>query len=371
MFLLGLLATICYVPGYTGTSIPTQWVFLSCALPFSLWRNGPFHFLHILGIAFVAYALLAATWATNYHTAVLGVWYVLIWALSFWLGSVSTSLTSLWKGVAVGLAISNGVALAQALDFVPVEQADPYHYAGLLFNHTVQGAAIALTIIALVAHRLWWYILPLPLGLILSGSRGSFLILGLTAVARYIHWLVALALLIAGSLLYLFYLDPADSNRLQLWGYALHGLTLLGWGPNTFDDVYYTGTDKLTGGLQIFRAGFTHNDYLQLWFEFGIAALVPYTILAFTLLARSAPDWPVAFAFAILSTFYFPLYCPLLAFLGALTAGHICRRYDPLWSIGFVWGPGLVRRAPAIKSTMDRSRCEGLPLVPRTSQSEG
>ena len=58
MFLLGLLLPICFIPGYTGASIPSQWVLLSLVLPAALWRRGyrltP---LHLLGLGFIAWAV--------------------------------------------------------------------------------------------------------------------------------------------------------------------------------------------------------------------------------------------------------------------------------------------------------------------------
>ncbi len=164
-------------------------------LPLFLWRNGVPTPQHFAWLAFLAYACLGFAWAQNSHTSVLGLWTAFIWALSFWLGSTLSSLTQLWRGLALGLSISSGVAIAQALDYTPVEVATD-QYAGLLFSGTVQGASIALVLIALWCHRQWWYMPPLVIGLILSQSRGAFLILGLFAIARYTHWLLSAAILI-------------------------------------------------------------------------------------------------------------------------------------------------------------------------------
>lgn len=320
MFLLGLLLPICFVPGYTGASIPSQWALLSVALPIALWHSHPSPWL----LTFLGYALVSSMWAASFYTTTLGLWYVGIWTLSFALGSSLPSLCDLWKGLAIGLSISSLVALSQALGYESVEVIEE-QYAGLLFNSTVQGTCIALVLIALASHRLWWYMPVLVLGLILAGSRGSFLILALAVAVRYTHWLFALACLIFGSLAYTFAVDPADTQRLIIWGQALRGLSFFGWGPDSFNDIYYMGIDHATGRPTVFHAEFVHNDYLQLIFEYGIGASFVFGVYAIAAVQTRSADWPVLFAFLCLSTFYFPLYTPITAFIGAVVTGHLLR----------------------------------------------
>ncbi len=364
MFWLGLLLPVSFVPGYTGASIPTQWVVLSCILPFALWRRAPFGLIHRLGLCFLGFALLSAIWATNAYTSALGIWYVLIWGLAFWLGSSLRSLTDLWKGLAIGLSISSIVAIAQSLGHTPVETLDNDAYPGLLFNSTVQGTTIALVLIALATERLWWY-MPIPaIGLILAGSRGSFLILGIAAIARYTHWLVVVAALSLTALACTTWLDLADSLRLAIWGQAIRGLSIFGWGPDSFNDVYFIYKGKL------FHGEFVHNDYLQLWFEFGIGSLVPISILALALSRTLSPTWPVLVAFAALATFYFPLYAPITAFLGPLLTGHLLRGYDPVWAFGTYRRSIKLSRLEAARSANAIPSRGYLPLVPRDSHTE-
>lgn len=369
LFALGLIAAVCYVPGYTGASIPSQWVFLSIVLPFGLWRQGPFHPFHVLGLVFIAYALALAPWLRATYTSTLGIWYVLIWGLGFWLGSTSTSLRGLWQGLALGLTVSSGVAIAQALDYAPVEALHD-QFPGLFYNCTVLGAATALTIIGCISHRLWWYLPGLAPALLLAGSRGSFVILGLTSIARWVHWSAAIVVMVVGLAYFTYALDPADSQRLQIWGVALSGLSWFGRGPDSFNDVFYMAKDKLTGQPIIIHPEFIHNDYLQLWFEYGIGAIAIYGIYAAVLTRRAECDWPVFFAFAVLGLFYFPLYCPLLALVGSLLAGHLLRSYDPLWAIGNRWGPNLISWYPNQRSDIDLARRQGLSLEPRHSYTE-
>jgi hypothetical protein len=367
MFAFGLLIAVCFVPGITGASIPTQWAVLSIILPLTLWRAAPFTALHFFGALFCGYACLSALWATNYHTSVLGLWLVFIWALSFRLGSSLPTLISLWKGLAIGLSISSAVAVAQALDYEPVITS-PNMYAGLLYNLTVQGMSIALVLVALAAYRLWWYMPMLVLGLILSGSRGAFLVLATTAIARYIHWLAAIACLILGAAAFTYLLDPSDSQRLTIWGYALRGLSVFGWGPDSFSDVYY-----LTPGTElanIIHPEYTHNDYLQLWFEYGIGSLAIFILGAMALAQVTSREWPVAIACAIAGLFYFPLYCPITAFIAAVVAGNLSRDWALYGPLGHTRGPDLLSWNTPRGPIYDNPRSDIVSLVPRNSHSE-
>lgn len=361
MFWLGLLLPVCFIPGITGASIPTQWAVLSLILPFSLPHAGWITLWHRLGIVFLTYAILSVAWSVNYYSAVYGLWLAAIWALAFWYGSTKVYLEPLWKGLALGLTASTGVAIAQALEFVPVVTNDTYSYAGLLFNSSLQGVCIALVLIALITYRLYWYIPSLAIGLILSGSRGGFLILTIAAIARYVHWLAALAALILGALAYTYFGDLADSQRLQIWGITTRILSPFGYGSGSYVDIFYIAKSKDL----LFHPEFVHNDYLQLWFEYGIGSIFIWAILAAALTRTEDPNWPVLVGFATLTLFFFPFYAPIPAFIGCVVAGHILRRYDPVRDYSNRRGPNLLSRSPDLQPRTDPAWREAIPLEPR------
>jgi hypothetical protein len=363
MFLLGLLLPICFVPGYTGATIPTQWALLSCVLPFSMWHGEPAFYLHRWGALFVAYAFASALWAGSVYTSVLGLWYALIWALSFWYGTQSVSLTPLWKGLAIGLSISTLVAMAQALDYEPVNVGD-FQLAGLLFNSSLAGVCIAITLGACICEGLWWYTPLLWLGLLLSQSRGAVLILSIMLITKYVHWLAALAMLAAGSLYFAFGHDVADNMRLQVWGYAIRGLTVFGWGPDSFSDVYFFWHHGASAP-RLYHAEFAHNDILQLWFEFGIAALVPYTALVLGIARSRHSLWPVLLGCGTLVLFYFPLYTPLTAFILCVLTGHILRDYDWLRRERDECRSAVLSGAFVPRPVYDIASREDIPMEPR------
>lgn len=362
MFLLGLLLPICYIPGLTGASIPTQWALLSIAFAISLWRepSTPPSSLHYLGLGFLAFAALGLLWAPNLWDGLYALWLVLLWALSFRLGSATASPANLYRGLAIGLSVSSVLAIFQWFGYSTIPTANGSNIAGLLFNRTVLGATTALVILGLISERLWLYIPMLLPGLILSGSRGGWLILMVGLLAR-MHILIALGLTLACALALSFVPDSSDALRLQIWGVTLRGLTLFGHGPGSFTSLYFPA------GPALIHPEFVHNDYLQLWFEFGVGALVPIAILTVAIAwSRS----PIPIAFACLAAFYFPLWTPLTAFIGCFVVGHALR--------GFSWDRLLVRRCrPDLVSWLDpaqfiarQARRHPLPPLSRTTQSE-
>lgn len=366
MFWLGLLLTICYVPGYTGASVPTQWAVLSIVLPLGLWRVAPYTPLHKLFLIVITYALLSFAWSINLYSAVWGLWMLIIWFLAFHWGTLLDDLRPLWRGLAVGLYASVAIALAQALGYAPVEAADPYGPAGLFFNSTLFGVTLGLILTALANHRLWWYMPPLALGLILSGSRGGIVVLAVGLIARYLNSLAAIATLSIMACVASFSLDLADSQRLQIWGVTLDALSFWGQGIGSFADLYFVRHTKLL----LLRPEYAHNDLLQLTFELGIFAFAIAAIPTLALAARRNPEHPVLLAWCVLSTFYFPIYAPLTAFIGFVLAGHACRDWVGIRDNLDRWGQYLIPWIKDEQPITNDPRREALPLVPRATHSE-
>ncbi len=316
MWLIGLILPICYVPGYLGASIPTQWVVLWAVLPLALWRPAPVNFLHLLWIVFLAYALVAFTWTPNTGLSIFAVAIAAVWALSFWLGSLPESLRPLWKGLAIGMSASSAVALLQVAGINPVMTA--WGYPGLFVNPTVSGAAAALVLVALIQHRLWFYIPGALPGLVLAQSRGAWLAVVLAMLCRYFDWRAAVSTLAAAGLAFYLWQGPSDIVRLQIWQLAAMHLSPLGAGPGTFGAL----------GIQTGQMGLVHNDYLQIVFEYGVGSLAIFVIMGAALAQTERTEHPVLVAFLALGLFWFPLYSPLTAFIGTAVAGHLVRDWS-------------------------------------------
>jgi hypothetical protein len=294
---------------------------LSILLPLALWRSGPMTPLHWIGLLFIAYAAVRVFYAPLFADSVYGLWLVCIMALSFWLGSTMDDLRKLYAGLAVGASVSSMVAVFQyfGVSVVPYVTPTP---AGLYVNSVVQGTVLALIVVALVSERMWLWV-PLPiLGIALSGSRGAWLALAAGLLAAYVRraW-VFVILGAAGLLLLMQPLSSSDVLRLTIWTAAVHNFTWLGWGPGSFFSwlLWYDNNS--------IYPEYAHNDALQLVFEYGIAAVLPFSIFAFVLTRNSDRMWPVIVAFVTAGCYSMPLYMPVASFIGLVTAGRIVRSW--------------------------------------------
>ena len=324
MFVLGVVVSLCFIPGWTGAIIPTQYAVLSAVLPFTLWRQGQITIFHWLGIAMIAYATASLAWNADFYGGVYGLWLACIMALSFWFGSTLHSLRDIYAGLAVGAAISSMIAIVQALGYqpLPVDTA-PGKFSGIYFNTVVQGSVLTLLFIALLSERMFYWAFPLLPGIALSGSRGAWLALAIGVVALYVRkiWLLIFVIIIGAIILWLPH-SPSDAQRLWFWQAAFNELTFFGNGVGSFASQMYSD-----GKTPVYPE-FVHNDPLQLAYEYGVMALVPATIFGFVLFRTKEREWPVFLVFITMSLYYFPLYSPITAFAGLLIAGRLVRSWN-------------------------------------------
>jgi len=359
MFYLGLLLPVCYVPGFVGAYIPTQWVVLSCLLPFALWRGGTFPPPALAGLATLAWSALSLLWAPNPIDSIYGLWLFAIWALSFWLGCTITDFRPLWQGLALGMAVNGAVALIQWWGYVPVETGT--RISGLFFNSTLLGACATLVIIACVSQRQWLHALGCAPALALSGSRGAWAVLTLTLLTRYLRLRYVLLTAVLGAIALLLAAGRFDSNsdtdRLLIWGMALRNLTPWGNGIGSF--VAYLIYD----GRMVYPER-AHNDYLQLLFELGLGAVPILWLYVLALTQRHSDHWPILFAVVLFSTFYFPLWAPIPAFIACVVTGAMLHDRHLAW-LGRVHGRyvDLSRHDPRPPRAPHRGG-EALPVPP-------
>lgn len=329
MFWLGAIVSLCYVPGFTGAYIATQWPLLSLVLPFFLLRSGVLTPLHWLGLLFIAYVVTRVGYAPAPSAGVFGAWLITIMGMCVWLGTTLTDLRELYKGLAIGAAASSAVAIFQRFGFDGIPQTSSMP-AGLYVNSVQQGTVLALLAVALVSERMWLWVLPLLPGIALSGSRGAFLALavGLLACCTRRLWVFGLVAAV-GAFYFLSPLSSSDTQRVLIWSVAWHNLTWLGWGPGMF----YTILIPQDGAAPFFPE-YAHNDALQLAFEYGIIALLPVGILAAALWRTDAREWPVVVAFVAAGCYSMPLWMPVASFLSLVAVGRVLCSYGVACSDG-------------------------------------
>lgn len=356
MLPLGLLLTLSFIPGWTSASIPTQWAVLSAVLPCTLWHRGAFGPGHWLGLTSLLYAAASVLWSPTYLDGLNGLWHTSILALSFWLGATTYQFERLFKGLALGLGVSSAAALAQYLGWTAIPTSDPEfgHPAGLFFNSTLLGALCAITTLGLVEFRLWPYILlPLP-GLLLSQSRGAWAITIFGLLSRIIPFPILIGLGASFAILLTLHPTQSDIQRIYLWHLAWDHLTLFGHGAGSWSTVYYVAYDTLFHSpVRLTQPTFTHNDYLQLWFELGIGAIPIYALLALALTQTHHTGWATLLSCAVLALFYFPLQTPVTAFILCALAGrsvaswHLTGPLSPYRRPDFLSWPTPLRPSPA------------------------
>lgn len=320
MFYLGLIVATCYVPGYTGALLPTQWAVLSIVLPWFLWRPTTSGSMLWLGVMVLGWATLSVIWSSSPLDAAYGLWHLTVLALCFRLGTTAIDLPALFKGLALGLSVSSAVAVAQAFGYQLVDAAIDTAPGGLLFNPTVLSACIAIVLVGLFELRLYRWAPTLLPGLWLTHSRGGWFILGAGIASRVLpRWTILLGTAALTTAIIL-WPNSSDFDRLEIWGNALRHLTLWGNGIGSFNSFFYIMHD--INGPHIMHPGFVHNDYIQLWFELGVGAIPIYAILAIALTRSDYVLGGTLLSVAILALFYFPLGCPVIAFIGCVLAGN-------------------------------------------------
>jgi hypothetical protein len=322
LFWLGLIVATCFVPGYTGAIIPTQWAVLSILLPLGLWRSGVMGPIGLLGLAILAFGALSMLWAPNTWDAGFGLWLLCIWAMAVWFGSTVDDFRPLWQGLAVGLWVSSAIAIFQALGYQPVlTYAD--HPSGLFYNSTLLGASACLVILALVSQRQWFYIPGVLPALVLAQSRGAFLVLTLALLTRWLRVRYILCAMALAALVLVLTLNGLETDsdlvRLTVWGATLRELNLFGHGIGSFV------TFLIATPSRMLYPGTVHNDYIQLWFELGIASLAIVALYALALSCRTSDHWTIFFAFFLFGFFYFPLWTPVPSFMACMVAGAMLR----------------------------------------------
>lgn len=320
MFWLGAVVSLCYVPGVTGAYIATQWPMLAVLLPFALFRKGPFTVFHAIGLAFVAYAFVLWPHSPAPYASVFGLWLIVVMALAVWFGTTITDMRQLYAGLATGCAVSSVLAVLQffGIETVATTSENP---AGLYVNGVQQGTVLALVAVALATERMWFWLPPLVPGIALAHSRGALVILfiGLLGCGVRRVWVFG-AVIAAGAFYLLTPLSNSDAERLEIWRVAWHSLTWFGWGPG----VFYTIALPRNGAFS-FYPEYTHNDGLQLLFEYGAAAALPFGIFAYALWRTDVREWPIVLAFCTAACFSMPMFMPMASFLAFVAVGRVLR----------------------------------------------
>lgn len=345
MATFGFLLATCFIPAWTGAAIPTGWVLLSCTLPFLLWRRVELSYEHAIGLLFLAYAFLSLTWAPVYVQGVFDLWGLSILGAAFAFGWACSSANRLYVGLAVGVGLSTGFAIAQLYwDWTGLFQF--YRPAGLFVNPGVYGEICALVLIALIASRCYWLTIAVAPGIYLSSSRTA--VLACVAAALVAAWdhlpalganrsrlwknsavLSTALVLVLGSALVVrstlirepnWWTSPAE--RLVIWQDTFQGLTLMGRGAGSFLITYPAFASH--ADTMATRPEHAHSDILELIYDYGIGVTPLALLVVLALRGSMAPERYILIGFLTLCAISFPTRIPVLGFLGAFALGRLC-----------------------------------------------
>lgn len=331
--LAALLVTAAYWPGYTGTAIQSGWVAMWLVLPVLVLKNDwpKFTWPHLAALCFLAYAFTTLRWSPEYFGE-FGLMKLVVIGLAFWWGSQQESLLPVCRGIAIGLALSLPIAALQMLGYEPVMTVT-VPPSGLFFNSALFAETSALVLVLLLSQRMWrWAPICLP-GLVVTGARGPIVALMATAILYLCSSLTnrGKVLVFAGGLFifmvalpWLVELRPSSvAQRLDLWSDTVRGLTLFGQGVGSYEATFPRFAHLIDLGQG--RPQQAHNDVLQLFYEFGIMAILPIALFARALWVRDDLRY-VIICFVVLGCFGFPFYSAASAFIAALVAGQLCTR---------------------------------------------
>lgn len=364
--LFGFGLVTCFWCGLTGWMIPTGWPYLSVTLPFlTKFRLN----------LFLAWAILALAWAPVLVQGVYDVWRIGLLSAAFLLGT-SREPRGLFIGMALGMWVSCAVSVAQWLGHSPVVFAAnlPFVPAGLFFNPDIMGEVACLISIYLIIEGMWWPLVGVLPCLAMSESRVALCAFTATLAIflwRRLRWyglaITTITFLVLGTGLWLSNktLSLSLTPRIALWEDTLDGLTLWGRGPGSFMityPIFAARTDTMDT-----RPENAHNDYLELWYQYGPGSLIIVPVLATAIFSGSAEGF-VVLGFALIALLSFPAAMSVEGFIGAYCMGRcwgmdgsklFCRRLAR-----FLW-------LCAGKLRAYRTRSEGIPVVSRDSHGPG
>ncbi len=291
MFWLGLLMPLAYWPGWTGAMVLTGWVALSLLLPFFFLRKVEWDWTWAFGLAFLAYATLSVAWAPIWQQAVWDLWLTYVLAGCFLLGATHNP-TRLWVGMALGLGVSDVVAVFQRMGYHPFFASDSWYQAGIFVNPDMFGETAALVSVALIASRIWWpLVLTLP-PIYFTQSRTVYVAYAVViAYAMWERWrwhaLIPCLLITLGIGTYVTSkYQSSIQERLAIWEDTAEGLTLPGRGAGSFF-MLYPEFARRTDTMHT-RPEDPHNEFLNLAFEYGVGALPLLALLALSFTAAGA-----------------------------------------------------------------------------------
>lgn len=338
-FLAAFAVMTAYWPGISGAGTSPRWALLAFLLAPILFVGPRIKItaLHVIGMAFVAWAFLTVARSDVPLDAVDAGLKLVILACAFCVGGQIANPAPLYCGAALGMGISSIIAVAQISGYWQFADLPHAVSAGLFVNRLMLAEAAALIGIALLASRMWcWLSLVLP-ALILPLERApvlAFSIVGAVSLWKMSR-LCSIGLLVAGfGFVAAISLGLAPTQEITqgadrmasamqrpaIWRTAIGALDAKGHGLGSFR----AAAPQRLPGLTLDHA---HNEFIEMAFETGGVGAMLFAAFWLATLWAAPRSIEAAIVFVLLmeACFAFPFHEPITGAMGALCAGHCSR----------------------------------------------
>ena len=328
--LVGFLATATYWPGISGAATTPRWSALFLLVPWLIRGDRVTDPMpYVWGGAFVLFAVASLFWTPQLLDGIGQVFTLSLLVALFWYGGEIGvgGLRMLFIGASIGVWISSGVAIVQALGYHPVDDLGPgWGPSGLFVNGNFLAETAALLCVAAIADRMWWLLPGLLPSLILPQGRGAMLAVAVAMACHcrgFARWTIIAAIGVGASIVAAHYMtDFGSLERLSIWRSVIHGLTFWGHGIGSFWTAY--PAYDLREVVQTYPEH-AHNEGLHIAFELGVPGVALAAGFCLSLTGYMNTARLVLIAFLVEACFAFPAHLPATAALGFIVAGYSVR----------------------------------------------
>lgn len=346
-FVLGFLVFAAYWPSIGGPATTPRWIVIFVMVPLLLCfaNRVRLTLAHAIGFFFVAWCAISLTWSVSPNDGIGSLIGLVMLAAAFAVGSQLEDALPLYRGAALGMAISSVVVIGQWLDLITL----PAHFlpAATFVNSGNMGEAAALVFVACLFHRIRWGMIVVAPALVLSGSHGAWL----AVIVASLVWLwtnrrrwtavictVVLMVTTAIGASLLSSLAPnlaSQRERLAIWTDSLQALSspsraMIGYGIGSYWETF-PSIAKATD-IANERPAHAHNELIDIAFETGLIGVGLFLLFAIALCGGIDPSRLILITLAVEACFAFPLRNPATAFLGVVVAGLAARDRSDLRS---------------------------------------
>lgn len=333
---LTFLVAVSYVPGLPSNAYVGRWSVVLVGAALLLWtvRLEPGR-AHRMGAALLIWAMWASAWTVSIWEHAYGLLHLVSMAAVFCVAHAYRGPTDpIWRALALGVTVSAGFSIAQAIGYQPVWSLLTIGSTGLYLTKNMAADAAVLALIGaagLVVRQGWRsaaYLLPGPaVTFYLVHSRAAALALYVAVLAAVMitarpraRFLLAYTwVAITGAAAWAAWDHlGAFNDRWSIWTLVARNINL--WGD---------GLESLAVAAP--HIEYAHNEVIQFAFELGAPSLLLWGVAAHALTGQRAhthvTERAALLALLASSMFWFTLHTPLGAYMAALLAGYLsgCR----------------------------------------------